>query len=163
MSTYIREHGAQRIHDNGWWERSRKYTEGQFWDPDKRVEFLLLFVGVGVGIWVLGEVEGQNFADHTVPLLKEERNIKRELRKVYTAWNQGLKLRKGQAMVLSGYGKGFIPMCLLSLPTSKLSSVFTAWLKIQGRAPRSLHGCSGPDYLHSSTLPLLLSLPALES
>lgn len=37
-----------------------------------RAELLLLLIGVGVGIWVLGEVEGQDFADHTVPLLKEE-------------------------------------------------------------------------------------------
>lgn len=35
-------------------------------------ELLLLFIGVWVGIWVLGEVEGQDFAYHTVPLLKEE-------------------------------------------------------------------------------------------
>lgn len=42
-------------------------------DPGSRQEGRILPIvhGVWVGIWVLGEVEGQDFADHTVPLLKE--------------------------------------------------------------------------------------------
>lgn len=52
--------------------------EGQLRGSDRRMsELLLLLVGVGVGIWVLGEVEGQDFADHTVPLLKEERKTEK--------------------------------------------------------------------------------------
>jgi hypothetical protein len=56
--------------------QERRWTQGQMRDPDKKIEFLLLFIGVGVGIWVLGEVESQDFADHTVPLLKEREKQK---------------------------------------------------------------------------------------
>lgn len=51
-----------------------------------------MFIGVWVGIWVLGEVEGQDFADHTVPLLKEGKNVRRELRKVYSPGPEAEKL-----------------------------------------------------------------------
>lgn len=54
--------------------QERRWTQGQMRDPDKKIEFLLLFIGVGVGIWVLGEVESQDFADHTVPLLRIDSN-----------------------------------------------------------------------------------------
>lgn len=54
--------------------QERRWIEGQFRDPDKKTEFLLLFIGVRVGIWILGEVEGQDFADHTVSLLRIDSN-----------------------------------------------------------------------------------------
>lgn len=37
------------------------------------VSVLVLFVRIGVGVRVLGEVKGQDFADDTISLLQEEK------------------------------------------------------------------------------------------
>lgn len=58
----------------------QRLADGQLRDPEGGRAELLLLIGIGVGIWVLGEVKGQDFADHTVPLLKEERERERKMK-----------------------------------------------------------------------------------
>lgn len=84
-------------------------------------KLLLLFIGVGIGIRVLGEVEGQDFADHTVPLLKEEGEKEKENCKERIEWDLvpqdwGLPIYppKSYAMVLSGFERMYLVPCTFS-------------------------------------------------
>lgn len=121
MSTYIREHGAQRIHDNGWWERSKKYTEGQ--TRSRQEGRIPATVHWGWG-WHLGTWWGRRSElcwSHSPLAERKKKNIKRELRKVYSlepgAETASLCIcSKARQWFFLGMEKGFTPVCLLCLP-----------------------------------------------